>query len=224
MTTSSEGASLSKALKITTAALFLVIIVALSGCTVLKEQFQKPVPTATTAPVPSKTPTVVPTVTAVPGPATNSTVEQQYKYTEKLQAGIDKYNAGILYMGDAQKLAHNQSDWINASSTMLKGKERMEAAKADFQTMGNFSINHDEVLLSEKWVQTANYSAASMEYASLAYSEMASQLATKGPGNINPVKYNSYVKEANYYNSLAMQSRNEAEAIESRLTFVLSGL
>ncbi|WP_424356641.1 hypothetical protein [Methanocella sp. MCL-LM] len=215
---------MSKALKITTVALFLVIMVALSGCTVLKEQFQKPVSTATPAPVPSKTPTVVPTVTAVPGPATNSTVEQQYKYTEKLQAGIDKYNAGILYMGDAQRQAHNQSDWTNASNTMLKAKDRMDAARADFQAMGNFSINHDEVLLSEKWVQTANYTAASMEYASLAYTEMATQIATKGSGNINPVKYNNYVKEANYYNDLAMQSRNEAEAIESRLTFVLSGL
>lgn len=224
MTTFSEGVILLKTIKITTAALLLVIVVALSGCTVLKEQFEKPAPTATTAPVPSKTPTVVPTVSPVPGQAVNSTVEQQYKYTEKLQAGIDKYNAGILYMADAQRLAHNQSDWTNASSTMLKAKDRMEAAQADFQTMRDYSINYDEVLLSEKWTQTANYSAASMEYASLAYSEMATQIATKGAGNVNPVKYNSYVKQANDYNALAMQSRSEAEAIESNLTFVLSGL
>lgn len=225
MTTSFEGVSLSKALKIITAALFLTITVALSGCTVLQDQFQKPVPTATTAPVPSKTPTVVPTVSAVPGQVPNSTVEQQYKYTEKLQSGIDKYNAGILYMDEAQILAHNRSDWSNASSTMLKAKDRMDSAKADFQAMGNYSINHDEVLLSEKWTQTANYSAASMQYASLAYSEMASQLAAKGPGgSVNPVKYNSYVQQANSYNTLAMQSRNEAEAIEKNLTFVLSGL
>jgi len=46
-----------------------------------------------------------------------------------------------------------------------------------------------------------------------------------GPGgSINPVKYNGYVKEANNYNSLAMQSRNEAEALEKNLTFLLSGL
>ncbi|WP_148266491.1 hypothetical protein [Methanocella arvoryzae] len=215
-----------RALRITTVALLFVIIVALSGCTVLKEQPQQPTPapTATSAPVPSKTPTVVPTATAVPGPATNATVEQQYKYTEMLQSGIDKYNAGIIYMDEAQRLAHNQSDWSNASSMMLKAKERMEAARADFETMGGFSINQDEVLLSEKWVQTANYSAASMEYASLAYAEMADQIATKGPGNVNPVKYNSFVRQANDYNALAMQSRNEAEALEKNLAFLLSGL
>lgn len=211
-------------MKILTAALFLIIIVALSGCTVLQPQSATPVPTATAAPMPSRTPTVAPLATPVPGSASNSTVEQQYKYTEKLQSGIDKYNAGILYMADAQSQAHNQSDWSNASRTMLKAKDRMDGAKADFQAMGNYSINSDEVLLSQKWTQTADYSSTSMQYASQAYAEMADQLATHGAGNVNPVKYNSYVQQANSYNSLALQSRNEAEAIEKNLTFVLSGL
>ena len=213
---------MSKAFKITTVALLLLIFVALSGCTVLQEKFGKPGPTATTVPVPSKTPTVAPVASPVSAP--NSTVEQQYRYTEKLQSGIDQYNAGILYMADAQNLAHNQSDWRNASNTMLKAKDRMDSAKADFQAMGNYSLNQDETLLSQKWARTAEYSSTSLQYASMAYSEMADQIATRGAGNINPVKYNSYVQQANSYNYQAMQSRNEAEAIERNLTFVLSGL
>lgn len=215
-----------KALKITTAALILVVIVALSGCTVLKEQFVKPPsPTATTVPVPSKTPTVAPVVSAVPGTTINSTVERQYQYTGKLQSGIDKYNAGIMYMADAQELAHNKSDWSNASSMMETARDRMDRAKADFKAMENLSLNQDEVLLSKAWADTADYSSTSVGYASQAYKEMAYQLSVTGPGgSINPVKYNGYVKEANNYNSLAMQSRNEAEALEKNLTFLLSGL
>ena len=214
-----------KALKITTAALILVIMVALSGCTVLKEQFGTPIPTATTAPVPSKTPTVAPAVSPVPGPTTNSTVEQQYQYTGKLQSGLDKYNAGVLYMADAQEMAHNKSDWSNASRLMEQAKDRMDSAKVDFKAMENLSVNQDEVLLSKAWADTADYSSTSVGYASQAYKEMAYQLSVTSPGGtINPVKYNSYVQEANKYNSLAMQSRNDAEGMEKNLTFLLSGL
>ncbi|HMK46136.1 MAG TPA: hypothetical protein VK436_05875, partial [Methanocella sp.] len=69
--------------------------------------------------------------------------------------------------------------------------------------------------------EAAGYASTSLQYASEAYTERAYQDSRGAQPNY--VKYNSYVQQSSYYNSLAMQSRNDAESIEKNLTFVISG-
>jgi hypothetical protein len=163
---------------------------------------------------PSPTPSITPKATLTP---INETVERQYMFTEMLTAGIEHYNDGIG-AANASKMAADRMDWVNATRDIELAKAHMKEACQDFVGMKPYAMTPDEIMLSLKWNETAYYEARAYEYVNLSYQEGAYQ-ASRSFAEQNPVKYNYYVGQANYYLSLAGQSRAEAEELERR-TFI----
>ncbi|MCD1295244.1 hypothetical protein CUJ83_09560 [Methanocella sp. CWC-04] len=162
------------------------------------------------------TPTPAPTVTATPSPEptkkpVNETVERHYQYIEKFYAGIEKFNRGIDFIYKSQSYA-NDMDWNNASSYALKARDSMEDAKVLFKDMEQYALNDNELRLSQKWYETADHSSVCYGYHSDAYIEHEFQDSKETP---NYIKFNYYVEQANHYNSLAQQSRMQAEELQS---------
>ena len=163
-------------------------------------------------PVPS--PSIMPTVTLTP---INETVERQYMFAEKLTSGLERYNDGIRTWNASRKAA-DSADWANATQGIGLAKAYMEQARSDFLGMRPYAATPDEIMLSEKWNETAYYQGQAFDFVNLSYQEGAYQ-AARSFAEQNPIKYNYYVSQANYYISLAKQSRAEAEDLERR-TFI----
>lgn len=166
----------------------------------------------------SPTPTPAPSATPTPTPApTISPVDREYQYVERLQSGVDHYNSAVEFMRTGKNLT-NASDYTNASRYMLMSSDRMGSASSDFVASLQFASSPQEISLSRKWAETANYSAMSYQNASDAYGEYAYQIARPTP---NLVKYNYYVDQANYYSGLAAESRRQVDALLANITFVV---
>ncbi len=189
-----------------TIAVILVAIAATMGCVNLCRQSVtgvSPTPTVTT------TPTVVPTATL---PAVNESIERQYNLVDKFNAGVNEYNAGIVNMNKAKNDINN-SQWVSASDNILIAKNNMENAKSQFKTMEQFASTSDELNLSAKWYETANYYSITFSYMSQGCLEMQNQTANPIP---NYVKERFYFEQAKYYNDLAIQSFAQAQAMEQK--------
>ncbi|HMK48299.1 MAG TPA: hypothetical protein VK436_16870, partial [Methanocella sp.] len=159
-----------RAFRIVMIASFLLMVIVMSGCTGTPQNVVTPTATpaatqiATEAATPAPAPSLTPSISASPvQTAVNQTVENQYQYTENLQTGIDQYNLGVGLMTDAQNQANNKSDWTNASTLMLRAKDRMDSAKVEFQNMTNYSNSADETTLSQKWAEAADYASTSLQ-------------------------------------------------------------
>ena len=172
--------------------------------------------TGNSSPTPVPAPSATPTPTATVPPA-NGTVEKEYQLTERFNSGIGDYNSGIELMRTAKNLT-SVSDYTNASRHMLLASDRMSAAANSFKAMLPYASGPQETSLSQKWSETADYSAMSYRNASDAYAEYAYQFARQGQ---NLVKYNNFVGQANYYNGLAAESRRQADAIQGGMTFAV---
>jgi hypothetical protein len=190
----------------------IVVAMIVAGCTTTSTPTPTPVPTPT--PAPSATPTPVPTATPVPA---NQTVENTYQFVERYAVGIENHNNGVGFVKTAQNL-FNESDYTNASSYMDKAADRMDAAKANFESMLWYASTSEQTLLSQKWTEAADLYAKSYRNASLAYKENAYESTKQTP---NYVKVNYYMQLAQQYNDQATEVRKEAETIGDRLVFVV---
>lgn len=171
--------------------------------------------TPTPAPAPDATPTPSPT----PAPAsTISPVDKKYQYVERLQAGISEFNSALALMQTGKDYV-NASDYANASRQMREAGEQMDAAVAYFMDMRQFASTPQELNLSQKWADTARYSAMSYRNASLAYDAYAYEIAR--PTLPNWVKYEDYVAQANRYNQLAAESRSQVDVLMAEAGFAV---
>lgn len=193
--------------------MIIAAVLAGAGCT-------SPQGTATPSPTPAPTatpaPTPTPTATPVPG---NQTLERQYQYVERFNSGVDHYNSGIALMKDANNTAV-AGDHVNASRIMLQAKDRMDAATEEFKAMKQYAGTPTETSFSEKWAEVAGYESMSAQNASEAFAEYANE-KNRPQGSQNLVKYNYYVQQANHYGSLATESRRQADALQSTITFLV---
>jgi len=185
----------------------LILVVLNAGCVGFWRDSYKDL---TSTPVPSAT--AQPSATSTP---VNQTIERQYLYVDKLDAALDNYNNGIAALNESKK-ASDVSDWANASLNIQAASTYMELASNDFIGMRAYAATPDEMNLSDKWNDTAYYYMQTFYYANLSYQESAYQATRSTP---NYIKQTYYVQQAEYYNALAAQSREEAIAIE-RSTFL----
>jgi hypothetical protein len=156
----------------------------------------------------------MPTATSTP---INQTIERQYMFAEKLTSGLGHYNDGIKAWNASRKAA-DSANWENATQEIDLAKADMGQARLDFLDMRPYAATPDEIMLAEKWNETAYYQSQALDYVNLSYQEGAYQ-ASRIFSEQNPIKYNYYVSQANYYISLSGQSRAEAEDLERR-TFI----
>lgn len=163
---------------------------------------------------PTPMPTLIPTETTTP---ISQAVEKQYMFRENLVAGYGHYNTGIEAF-NVSRSAYERSDWANATQNIGMAKSYMDQASSDFLSMKPYAQTPDEVLVSDKWNETAFNLGQAFYYVNLLYQEGAYQ-ASRSFAEQNPIKYNAYVEQAKYYQNLAAQSRAEAEAAEGR-TFI----
>ncbi len=182
----------------------IMAVLVIAGCT-------SPPSTATPSPTPA--PTAPPSATPSPG---NQTIEREYQFVERFNSGIEHYNAGIGLMKQANSTAA-AGDHANASQTMLLARDRMDSATDDFRAMKQYAGSATEISFSDKWVEIAGDQSMSFQNASDAYAEYAVE---KGRPNPNLVKYNGYVAQANYYSALAVETRKQADALQSMITFM----
>ncbi|OPY30238.1 MAG: hypothetical protein A4E28_00353 [Methanocella sp. PtaU1.Bin125] len=187
----------------------IAAVLAVAGCA---SPTATPVPSPTATPAATPTATPVPTATPAPG---NQTVERQYQYVERYNSGINNYNLGITYKMEANSTA-NAGNYTNASLIMLQAKDRMDAALADFLSMKQYAGSSTEISFSEKMAEVARYQSLSLQNASDAFIEYANETGRPNP---NLVRYNSYIQQANHYNSLAVNSLREADALQSTLPY-----
>ncbi len=186
----------------------LVFIVLSSGCVGLVRDTYKNI----VSPTPSATTPA--TTTAIP---INQSIERQYNYADRLNAGLINYNNAIVTANES-RIAYESANWDTATAEITQAKAYMEQARTAFLSMKAFAATGDETALAEKWNETAYYETQAFEYMNLSYQEARYQ-ASRTFAEQNPIKYNYYVGQANYYISLAKQSRHDAEAIEMR-TFI----
>ncbi len=187
--------------------MMIATVLAIAGCTS---------PQGTATPTPAASPTVTPSPTATPVPA-NQTVEREYQFVERFYSGIDHYNSGITLMRSANNTSLTK-DYTNASREMLLAKDRMDAASEDFRAMKQYAGSSTEISLSEKWAEAAGYESMSFQNASDGFAQYAYEFSRPNP---NLVKGNFYLDQASYYSSLALESRRQADALQSTLTFMV---
>jgi hypothetical protein len=196
-------------------AMVVLSIVTTMGCVNLCKQTTTGVtstPTVTATPAPSTV--VTPTL-----PAVNDTIERQYNYVDKINAGINEYNAGIQNMKLAQA-AYNSSQYTNASQTIEIAINNMNNAKAQFNAMQQYASTDAEYNLSGKWYETANYYSICFNYLDQGYQELLNQ-STQVPPNY--IKERFYFDEARYYNDLANQSFGQAKDLEQQTFLAQQG-
>jgi hypothetical protein len=140
-----------------------------------------------------------------------------YQYIEQYSIGIDDYNSGVGYVNSGKNLI-NASDFANASQYYKIAADRMVVARSDFQAMLPCADTPEQISLSQKWTEAADYYAMSYQNASLAYSEYAYEHVRPNP---NYVKYQYYTQLAQQYNDLAAESRKQAEALGNSMTFTV---
>jgi len=198
-------------------AMVVFAIVATMGCVNLCKEITTG---ATATPTATPTPTPKPTIIATPTlPAVNDTIERQYNYVDRIDAGINEYNAGIQNMNSAQA-AYNDSQYVNASQTIRLAINNMENAKTQFNAMEQFASTDTEYNLSGKWYETANYYSICFNYLDQGYLELQNQSTRVTP---NYIKERFYFGEAQYYNGLAKQSFNQAKDLEKQTFLAQQG-
>ncbi|HEY3422423.1 MAG TPA: hypothetical protein VGK13_04630 [Methanocellaceae archaeon] len=196
-------------------AMVVFAIIATAGCVNLCKQT-----TTGVTSTPTITPTPVPTTVATPTlPAVNDTIEKQYNYVDKINAGINEYNAGIQNMKLAQA-AYNGSDYNNASQTIHIAINNMNNAKAQFNAMQQYASTDSEYNLSGKWYETANYYSICFNYLDQGYQEFQNQSTHVPP---NYIKERFFFEEAQYYNGLANQSFSQAKELEKQTFLAQQG-
>lgn len=164
----------------------------------------------------SPSPSSLTPISVTPVPI-NQTIERQYMYADRLNAGLQNYNNGIITWNQSRR-EYESADFANATVDIGRAKGFMEQARSDFLSMKPYAATSDEASLSEKWNETAYYQVMAFDFVNQSYQEGAYQ-ASRMFAEQNPIKYNYYVSQANYYISLAKQSRTEAEELERR-TFI----
>jgi hypothetical protein len=186
----------------------VIAIIATAGCVNLcKETTFGVTVTPTVTPTPAPTTVVTPTL-----PAVNDTIERQYNYVDKINAGIDEYNTGIANLNAAQA-AYNSSQYANASQNIKTAISHMENAKTQFNAMEQYASTNAEYNLSGKWYETANYYSICLNYMDQGYQESQNQSTHVPP---NYIKERFYFEEAQYYNDLAKQSFSQAKDLEKQ--------
>jgi hypothetical protein len=187
----------------------IVIVVMNAGCVgFVRSTYQSLVSTPTPTPVSVTQPT--PTLTPV-----NQTVQMEYLFMENMNTGLSSYNNGIIAMNDSRN-ASERKDWSNASSDIWFAKSYMDQAQQAFNSMVQYASTQDEVSLSNEWNATAYYYSMAFGFVNQSYTEGAYQENRSSP---NYVMYNYYVEQANNYITQAVNSREEAIALENE-TFV----
>jgi hypothetical protein len=186
----------------------LVLIVLSSGCVGFMRDTYKNIVS------PSPSATAPATSTPIP---INQSIERQYNYADRLNAGLINYNNAIVTANES-RIAYESASWETATTEITQAKVYMEQARMAFLSMKAFAATADETSLAEKWNETAYYETQAFEFMNQSYQEARYQ-ASRTFAEQNPIKYNYYVGQANYYISLAKQSRSEAEALEMR-TFI----
>ncbi len=169
---------------------------------------------------PTVTPTPAPTIIVTPTlPAVNATIERQYNYVDRINAGINDYNTGIQNMKIAQA-AYNNSQYTNASQTIEIAINNMNDAKAQFNAMQQYASTDTEYNLSGKWYETANFYSICFNYMDQGFQELKNQSARESP---NYIKERFYFEEAQYYNDLANLSFNQAKDLEKQTFLAQQG-
>ncbi len=190
-------------------------IVATMGCVNLCKET-----TTGVTSTPTITPTPAPTTVGTPTlPTVNETIERQYNYVDRINAGINEYNTGIQNMNSAQA-AYNDSQYTNASQIIRNAINNMDNAKAQFNAMQQYASTDTEYNLSGKWYETANYYSICYNYLDQGYQELQNQ-STRNPPNY--IKERFYFGEAQYYNDLAKQSFNQAKDLEKQTFLAQQG-
>jgi hypothetical protein len=164
------------------------------------------------------TPTPSPTATPVPTPdqtPVNATLQREYLFVQNLDIGLNSYNNGITAMNDSRR-ASEVSDWTNASSDIWFARSYMDQAQQSFLAMVQYAGTPAELSLCDKWNETAYYYSLAFGYVNQSYAEGAYQATQSIP---NYVLENYYVNQANYYIGLAVNSRQQAIALENE-TFI----
>lgn len=193
----------------------VIAIIATAGCVNLCKQTTTGVTITPTA-----TATAVPTTVVTPTlPAVNDTIEKQYNYVDKINAGINEYNTGIQNMKLAQA-AYNDSQYTNASQTIRAAIVNMDNAKAQFTAMQQYASTDTEYNLSGKWYETANYYSICFNYLDQGYQELLNQSTHVPP---NYIKERFFFEEAQYYNDLANQSFGQAKDLEKQTFLAQQG-
>ncbi|HTY90847.1 MAG TPA: hypothetical protein VMC84_06685 [Methanocella sp.] len=193
--------------RLLTVALLLLIVVN-AGCVgFIRDAYKEIGPQTPESPV-SPTPEPV---------QINQTIERQYNYADRLNAGLNNYNNAIIVWNQSRK-DYDSAYWDNATANIGLAAESMEQARTAFLSMKSFASTDDERALSEKWNETAYYDILAFGYINQSYQEGRYQ-ASRSFAEQNPVRYNYFVSQANYYISLAKESKAEAEALENR-TFI----
>ena len=186
----------------------LLIVVVNSGCVgFIRDTYQNVV-----SPSPGATGPV--TVTPIP---INQSIERQYNYADRLNAGLMSYNNAIITWNQSRK-DYESMNWANATANIGQSTALMQQARTAFLSMKSFAATPDETALAEKWNETAYYDVQAFDYVNQSYQEGQYQ-ASRSFAEQNPIKYNYYVGQANYYITLAKASKAEAENLEN-MTFI----
>jgi len=117
----------------------LVFIVLSSGCVGLVRDTYKNI----VSPAPSATAPA--TTTAIP---INQSIERQYNYADRLNAGLMNYNNAIVMANDSQA-AYESANWETATADITQAKAYMGQARTAFQSMKAFAATGDETALAE---------------------------------------------------------------------------
>ena len=186
----------------------LILIVANAGCIgFIRDTYKNVV-----SPSPAATAPV--TVTPIP---INQSIERQYNYADRLNAGLNSYNNAIITWNQSRK-DYESANFVNATANIGDAKALMQQARNAFLSMKAFAATSDETALAEKWNATAYYDIQAFDYVNQSYQEGQYQ-ASRTFAEQNPIKYNYYVGQANYYISLAKESKAQAVDLMNR-TFI----
>ena len=186
----------------------LILIVANAGCIgFIRDAYKNVV-----SPSPAATGPV--TVTPIP---INQSIERQYNYADRLNSGLNSYNNAIITWNQSRK-DYESANWANATANIGQATALMEQARNAFLSMKAFAATSDETALADKWNETAYYDIQAFDFVNQSYQEGQYQ-ASRTFAEQNPIKYNYYVGQANYYISLAKESRAQALDLMNR-TFI----
>ena len=186
----------------------LILIVANSGCVgFIRDTYKNIV---------SPTPSVTVPAAATPIPI-NQSIERQYDYADRLNAGLISYNNAIITWNQSRK-DYESANFTSATANIGQATVLMQQAQNAFLSMKAFAATPDETAVADKWNETAYYDIQAFGYVNQSYQEGQYQ-ASRTFAEQNPIKYNYYVGQANYYISLAKDSKAQAVDLMNR-TFI----
>jgi hypothetical protein len=140
-------------------------------------------------------------------------VQMQYNFVEHLNLGKASHNAGIDKMVQSNA-AYNRSEWKNASAKVLEAQSYMDAAMQEYNRSLDYALMPEwaELAMAYKNVSWAYY--MSFDFQNKAFIEGEYQYGRNPP---NFVMFNYYTEEANKYMHMAVDYREEANAIDARV-------